>query len=204
MNIKVLFSLAFLLTITTGSTRTTLSKIEELLFIAQNYSEVERSVMLLQANNTIISQVPCISPLFADDFSRISISSMYGNRIHPILNEFKHHSGIDLRGSLGAPVHTTADGVVITTSRSNTLGIYIKIKHSFGFTTIYGHLNKLNINNGDSVRIGQVIGFVGNTGRSTGPHLHYGIKKYGIEQNPLPYCYLYFRWIKMLKSEEKK
>lgn len=179
-------------------------KVERLLCLATNYTQVEKSVMLLDQSCTTISRIPCISPLQAEDLRRIPVSSSYGNRLHPILNEYKHHSGVDLPGQTGENVYATADGVVVEVQYARNIGNYIKIKHSYGFITVYGHLHTMNVARGDSVKIGKIIGQVGSTGRSTGPHLHYGIKKYGTEQNPLPYCYLYLRWQKMLMSEGKK
>lgn len=179
-------------------------RIERLLSMATNYTQVEKTIMLLKYPNPIITSVPCISPLQAEDLRHIPISSSYGQRLHPILQEYRHHSGVDLPGQMGEPVHSVANGRVIATGEASTIGKFIKIKHAYGFTTLYGHLSRIDVNRMDSIHIGQEIGLVGSTGRSTGPHLHYGITKNGIEQNPLPYCYLYLRWQKMLIREGKK
>lgn len=173
-----------------------MGKIEHLLCLARNYSQVEKTVLLLPRNNRFITKVPCISPLRAEDLRHIPISSSYGTRLHPILNEYKHHSGVDLPGTKGEKVYAAADGVVTTANYERLIGNFVKLQHAYGFTTIYGHLDSYCVTKGDSIHIGQVIGYIGSTGRSTGPHLHYGIKKYGKEQNPLPYCYLYLRWLK--------
>lgn len=175
-------------------------KIGQLLSIATNYNQVEKTIMLLKRPNTIITSIPCISPLQAEDLRRIPVSSGYGQRLHPILHEYKHHSGIDLPGQMGERVYSTANGLVIATGESGNIGKYIKIKHAFGFTTLYGHLSKINVSKADSIHIGQVIGLIGDTGRCTGPHIHYGITKNGREQNPLPYCYLYLHWQKYADS----
>ena len=100
-------------------------------------------------------------------------------------------------------VYATADGTVYITGENNTIGKYVRINHAYGFTSVYGHLSEIKVKSTEHIHIGQVIGLVGSTGRSTGPHLHYGIKKNGKEQNPLPYCYLYLHWLKMLNSEGK-
>lgn len=196
-----------ILSILIGPTLTTANrsgKIEQLLYLAQNYNQVEKSIMLLPGKNTIITKVPCISPLRAEDLRQIPVSSSYGARLHPILNEYKHHSGVDLPGKNGESVYATADGIVTEVGNDRLIGNYVRLQHAYGFTTLYGHLKSVCVSARDSIRIGHVIGYVGNTGRSTGPHLHYGIKKYGKEQNPLPYCYLYLRWQKMLIREGKK
>ncbi|MBV4325898.1 M23 family metallopeptidase [Alistipes finegoldii] len=187
-----------------GLTQSGQYKIERLLSIATNYSQVEKTIMLLKYPNTIITSVPCISPLQAEDLRRIPVSSRYGQRLHPILHEYKHHSGIDLPGQMSERVHSTANGLVIATGENRNIGKYVKIKHNFGFITLYGHLSKIKVCKADSIHIGQVIGLVGSTGRSTGPHLHYGITKNGKEQNPLPYCYLYLHWQNVLIREGKK
>lgn len=180
-------------------------KVENLLEISANYNQVHKCLQLVRWESDIITRLPCISPLCTENLLHLPISSKYGSRLHPILNEYKHHSGIDLPGNYGDRVYATANGVVSNAAVTNSpIGTYVKIKHSYGYVTTYGHLSKLDTHQGDTVKIGQTIGFVGSTGRSTGPHLHYGIMKNGREQNPLPYCYLYLEWRKMLNSEGKK
>lgn len=179
------------------------NKIERLLSMTTNYAQVEKTVMLLKQPNTIVYRVPCISPLQAEDLHRIPVSSSYGRRLHPILNEYKHHSGIDLPGTKNECVYATADGTVSYAGENKTIGKYVRLSHAYGFSTVYGHLSEIKVKTAQHVQIGQVIGLVGSTGCSTGPHLHYGIKKNGKEQNPLPYCYLYLRWLKMLNCEGK-
>lgn len=178
--------------------------IERLLNMAENYRQVEQTILLLKRPNPIIDHVPCISPLRAEDFRHLRISSAYGPRLHPLLNEYKHHAGVDLPGDLGEWVYATAEGKVAKVGQAATIGKFIRLRHDYGFMTLYGHLSSIDVTESESVHIGQVIGRVGSTGRSTGPHLHYGVSKNGIEQNPLPYCYLYLRWQKMLIGEGKK
>lgn len=186
-----------------GLTPSGQAKIDKLLSMASNYQQVEKTVMLLMQPNKVITQIPCISPLQAEDLRHIPVSSAYGQRLHPILNEYKHHSGVDLPGILGERVYATADGIVAEVGENKVIGKFVKLTHAYGFTTVYGHLSQIKVIDNETVHIGQVIGLVGNTGRSTGPHLHYGIKKNGKEQNPLPYCYLYLHWLKMLNREGK-
>ena len=183
---------------------TSQTDIERLLNMAGNYRQVEQTILLLKRPNPIIDHVPCISPLRAEDFRHLRISSAYGTRLHPLLNEYKHHAGIDLPGNPGEWVYATAGGMVAKVGRTATIGKFIRLRHDYGFMTLYGHLSSIDVAERDSVHIGQAIGRVGSTGRSTGPHLHYGVSKNGIEQNPLPYCYLYLRWQKMLIGEGKK
>lgn len=179
-------------------------KIERLICLAADYRQVEKAVMLLRDPDPTVMRIPCIPPLRAEDFRKIATSSPYGLRLHPILKEYKHHAGIDLPGKFGQEVYATADGIVLATGQNEGIGKYVRLQHAFGFTTVYGHLSGINVSASDSVHIGQAIGRVGSTGRSTGCHLHYGIRKNGREQDPLPYCYLYLRWRKMSIREGKK
>jgi len=187
-----------------GSTRPQADPADRLLTLATSYRQVEKTIALLKPSVSVITRIPCISPLYSEDPRRISVSSYYGQRLHPLLHEYKHHSGIDLPGDLGEPVHATADGTIIETGETPAIGKFVRIRHAYGFTTLYGHLNEMHVSQSDTVRIGRTIGRVGSSGRSTGPHLHYAVAKNGKEQNPLPYCYLYLNWQKMLNREGKK
>lgn len=117
-------------------------------------------------------------------FSRIS--SPYGYRIHPISGLYEFHTGIDLAAKTGSDVHATADGVVDLASYewNGGYGALIKVDHSFGFKTYYAHLDKLLVKKGDFIRRGQVIAHSGNTGISSGPHLHYEVRFLGSHLNP--------------------
>jgi murein DD-endopeptidase MepM/ murein hydrolase activator NlpD len=108
------------------------------------------------------------SPL---NFKRIS--SNFGIREHPVLGGLRQHNGIDLAAPTGTPVESVGDGTVVRAGWNGGYGKYIEIKHSAGYTTAYAHLSKINVSKGDRVRQGELIGEVGSTGRSTGPHLHY-------------------------------
>lgn len=108
------------------------------------------------------------SPL---NFKRIS--SNFGNRKHPITGDWKMHKGIDLAAPTGTPIESVGDGTVVDARWNGGYGKYIKIKHSAGYETIYGHLSKIGVKKGQKVQQGELIGAVGSTGNSTGPHLHY-------------------------------
>ncbi len=113
------------------------------------------------------------------------ISSYYGYRRDPFTGRRAFHSGIDIVARYGAPVRATADGIVWRVGYSRGLGRYVKIKHKHGFMTVYGHLRKYVVKRGERVKKGEIIGYVGNTGRSTGPHLHYEVRRWGRSLNPL-------------------
>lgn len=113
------------------------------------------------------------------------LSSSYGNRKHPILGYNKFHRGIDFAAPTGTPVFAAGDGIVETAKWNGSYGKYIKIRHNSTFKTAYAHLSKILVRKNKQVFQGQVIGHVGNTGRSTGPHLHYEILVGGKQVNPL-------------------
>lgn len=112
------------------------------------------------------------------------ISSNFGNRTHPILGGTRFHAGIDLAAPTGTPIESVGDGVVTRSGWVSGYGKYIKIKHSAGYETAYGHLSKINVSKGERVKQGEVIGAVGSTGRSTGPHLHYELHFNGSAVHP--------------------
>ena len=104
------------------------------------------------------------------------LSSDFGQRRDPITHRYQHHTGHDWSARTGTPVKATADGIVRSSKYYGTFGNYIEIDHGFGYTTIYGHLSKRKVKRGDRVLRGQIIGSVGNTGKSTASHLHYEIQ----------------------------
>lgn len=128
---------------------------------------------------SMVQQVPIGKPC------RGFISSSYGYRRDPFTGRRAFHAGIDIVSRYGAPVRTTADGIVYKVGYNRFLGRFVKIRHKHGFVTIYGHLRKYVVKRGERVKRGEIIGYVGNTGRSTGPHLHYEIRRWGKTLNPI-------------------
>jgi murein DD-endopeptidase MepM/ murein hydrolase activator NlpD len=115
------------------------------------------------------------------------LTSEYGMRVHPVLGGRRAHKGIDMASPVGTPVHAPADGVVGKAEWFSSYGLYIQIEHGGELQTRYGHLSRLNVAAGQFVHKGDLIGYVGSTGRSTGPHLHYEVRVAGESVNPLPY-----------------
>jgi murein DD-endopeptidase MepM/ murein hydrolase activator NlpD len=113
------------------------------------------------------------------------VTSGFGLRHHPILGGYRVHNGIDLAAPLGTPVVASSDGVVGTADWHGGYGLYIALEHGGGVETRYGHMSRLNVAAGQRVRKGDVIGYVGSTGRSTGPHLHYEVRINGQAVNPV-------------------
>lgn len=143
---------------------------------------------ITSAQKAIVLQIiPNGTPI---KYSRIS--SPFGNRYHPILKKNEFHPGIDLKAGMNTPVKAPADGVVDYTRNgySGGYGNMVKLDHSFGFSTIYAHLNKSIVERGDFVKKGQIIGYSGNSGLSSGPHLHYEIRFLGKTLNP----YHFIKW----------
>lgn len=115
------------------------------------------------------------------------ISSGYGRRRHPVLGYTKMHRGIDFAAATGTPIYAAGDGVILRRYYSSSYGNYISIRHTGTYTTAYAHMSRFRagLRVGSTVKQGQVIGYVGSTGRSTGPHLHYEVLKNGVQINPL-------------------
>lgn len=114
-------------------------------------------------------------------------TSNYGMREHPVLGGLRAHKGIDLAAPIGTPVYATADGVVERADRFSSYGLYVAIDHGAALETRYAHMSRLAVAAGERVKKGEVIGYVGTTGRSTGPHLHYEVRVDGQAVNPIPY-----------------
>ncbi len=120
-------------------------------------------------------------------WSSYRISSRYGWRIHPILHTRRFHDGVDLACPTGTPIHTADKGLVVFVGWQNAYGRTILVDHGSGISTMYAHCSRYAVKKGQTVTRGQVIGYVGSTGWSTGPHLHFGLRKYGKPINPMKF-----------------
>jgi murein DD-endopeptidase MepM/ murein hydrolase activator NlpD len=124
--------------------------------------------------------VPVRKPVTGD----IDLSSPFGVRVDPFVHEAAMHTGLDFRGEFGEPIHATAAGTVTVAGWTGGYGKLVEIDHGNGLATRYGHLSEIDVAVGDKIRIGQVVGKLGSTGRSTGPHLHYETRVNGEAVNP--------------------
>jgi len=113
------------------------------------------------------------------------LTSGFGYRRHPILKRIRFHYGVDLAANKGTPIYAPADGYITYAGRNGGSGLFVKINHKYGFETRYGHMNKIYVRRGQFVKRGDKIGEVGNTGLTTGPHLHYEVLFRGKYLNPL-------------------
>lgn len=152
---------------------------------SKSFDEV---VDLCKNNDEMLKCIPAIQPVSNKNLKQTA--SGYGYRIDPIYKTTKFHSGMDFSANIGTPVYATGDGRVVKVGWESGYGKLIKIDHGFGYMTWYAHLNDYNVRVGQRVVRGEVIGKVGNTGKSTGPHLHYEVHVKGKVVNPVNYYFM--------------
>ncbi|MGB0887258.1 MAG: peptidoglycan DD-metalloendopeptidase family protein [Vicingaceae bacterium] len=136
----------------------------------------------------MLAAIPAIQPVASNDLKRIA--SGYGYRIDPQYKVRKMHHGMDFTAKTGTPIYATGNGKVIRADRkSSGYGNHVRIDHGYGYVTLYAHMNKMNVKEGQNVKRGDVIGYVGNTGKSFGPHCHYEVRKNGEPINPVNFYF---------------
>lgn len=146
-------------------------------------------VELARNKEKMLHSIPAIMPISNKDLKRTA--SGWGFRIHPIEKIRKFHYGMDFTAPVGTDVYASGDGRVVKVIKSKRgYGNYIEIDHGFGYATLYGHLSGFNVIQGQRIRRGEVIGYVGNTGHSSGPHLHYEVHYKGKPVNPQDFYYM--------------
>lgn len=148
---------------------------------AQSQAGIAKPIAGLRASREQVS-IPSRMPL-----GGMTLTSEYGMRVHPVTGRRAAHKGIDLAAPTGTPIFATADGMVSRASWFSSYGLYVSIEHGGEIQTRYAHMSRLNVAEGQRVSKGDVIGYVGSTGRSTGPHLHYEVRVDGAAVNPVPY-----------------
>jgi murein DD-endopeptidase MepM/ murein hydrolase activator NlpD len=149
--------------------------------IAFDKEEKTELYLFLENQKHLLACTPSIWP------TKGWLSSSFGHRISPFTGEREFHDGIDISTRLNAPIVAPADGIVSSVSRGHTSGKTLAIRHGYGVRTIYAHLQKSLVKKGQAVKRGETIALVGNTGRSTGPHLHYEVHVNGVPTNPRRY-----------------
>ena len=152
---------------------------------SKSLDEIQRMAL---DKEVLLSAIPSIQPINNEDLRRMATG--YGWRTDPFTKTRRKHKGMDFSAPTGTPIYATSDGKVIRVDgRAPGYGKHIRIDHGFGYVTLYAHLSQYNVRRGQEVKRGDVIGFVGNTGRSVAPHLHYEIRKDGVAVNPINFYY---------------
>ncbi len=143
---------------------------------------------LAEEKQKLLAAIPAIQPVNNEDLTRMA--SGYGWRSDPFTKVRKFHYGMDFTAPRGTPVYATGDGVVARADNGSAgYGMHIRLNHGYGYTSLYAHLSKYNVRKGQKVKRGDLIGFVGSTGRSQAPHLHYEVFKDGERINPINFYY---------------
>jgi murein DD-endopeptidase MepM/ murein hydrolase activator NlpD len=151
----------------------------ELSLLESSMSEVRYTV---EARSEELQRIPTMRPIPGG-----IVSSGFGRRIDPFTDQYRMHRGVDFQARMGTKVYAPAGGRVVLAGRSGGLGRVVKLEHGNGVTTVYGHLLKASVKVGENVERGQVIGLVGNSGRSTSSHLHYEVLVKGNHVDPSDY-----------------
>ena len=158
---------------------------KQLYLQSKSFDEI---IGLAKNKSKMLASIPAIQPVANKDLKRMT--SGYGYRIHPIYKTRKMHYGMDYSAKVGTEIYATGDGVISKVKRSKRgYGNYVKINHGFGYETLYAHMSKYIVKKGQKVKRGEVIGYVGNTGISTAPHLHYEVRKDNKKINPVNFYF---------------
>ena len=147
---------------------------------------LDEIVKLAKEKKEMLAAIPAIIPVKKGDFY---VASGYKMRMHPILKINKFHKGMDFTAPKGTPVYASGNGKIHRAQRSSTFGKVIYIDHGYGYKTIYAHLSKMVVKRGQEIKRGDLIGYVGNTGLSVAPHLHYEVHKNDRAVNPINFYY---------------
>jgi murein DD-endopeptidase MepM/ murein hydrolase activator NlpD len=151
----------------------------------QSYQEIAG---FIKNKEQLLAATPAIQPLSNADLKRIA--SGFGYRIDPVYKTVKFHAGLDFSAPQGTPIYATANGVVKTAANlANGYGNHVIINHGYGYETLYGHMFRIKVKGGQRVKRGEIIGWVGNTGKSTAPHCHYEVHKNGTRLDPVYFFY---------------
>ena len=151
----------------------------------KSYNEIAD---LLKNKEKLLVSTPAIQPVSNKDLTRVA--SGFGYRIDPIYKTVKLHAGLDFAAPQGTPIYATANGTVtVAGNTGNGYGNHVVINHGYGYETLYGHMVKVKARVGQQIKRGEVIGYVGSTGKSTGPHCHYEVHKNGQKIDPVYFFY---------------
>jgi murein DD-endopeptidase MepM/ murein hydrolase activator NlpD len=150
-------------------------------FQMDSYGAIEK---LINNQEAKLASLPAIQPVSNKQLNRVA--SGYGMRIDPVYGTPKMHKGLDFTAAQGTPIYATGDGIVITAEgAAGGYGNHVEINHGYGYQTLYGHMVRIKVRRGQRIKRGEIIGWVGSTGKSTGPHCHYEVKINGANVNPV-------------------
>lgn len=163
-----------------------MDKLSKQLYVqSKSYDELWQ---LVKNKATMLASIPAIQPISNKDLTRLA--SGFGMRIHPIYKTAKMHEGMDFTAPIGTDIYATGDGTVESVEMEGRgYGNNVIINHGYGYQTLYAHLSKVKVARGAKVKRGDIIGLVGSTGSSTGPHLHYEVRKNTKAVNPINFYY---------------
>lgn len=154
-------------------------------FQEKSYAQINE---FIKNKELLLAATPAIQPVSNTTLKRVA--SGFGHRIDPIYKTPRFHAGLDFTAPQGTPIYATANGVAkIAGNKGNGYGNYVVINHGYGYETLYGHMYRVKVKVGEGVKRGEVIGYVGSTGKSTGPHCHYEVHKHGQRIDPVYFFY---------------
>lgn len=157
---------------------------KQLYIQSKSFDEV---IKMAKNKEQMLSCIPAIQPISGKDLKHEP--SGFGMRMHPIYKYAKFHAGMDFTAKPGTLIYATGDGTVEKAEYNSGYGNHVVINHGYGYSTLYGHMEKMNVYVGKKVKRGEIIGYVGNTGLSAGPHIHYEVHKNGEAVNPVNFYY---------------
>lgn len=153
---------------------------------SKSYDEV---IKLAEGKEKLLASIPAIMPISIKDLK--GTPSGFGYRTHPIYKIVKMHTGMDFNAAVGTPIYATGDGVVERAdAEASGYGNHVVINHGFGYETLYAHMSQILVKAGQEIKRGEIIGKVGSTGTSSGPHCHYEVIRNGDKVNPVSYYFL--------------
>lgn len=168
------------------STNEKLDRLTKAAYIqSKSFDEIE---VMVKNKIDMLASIPAILPVSLKD-KKVHKSSGFGYRIHPIYKTRKFHAGVDFSGPIGTPIYATGNGKVIKVGTDSGYGKHVIIDHGYSYKTHYAHMSAYTVKRGQKVKRGEIIGFLGNSGRSTGPHCHYEVLKNDIAVNPINYFF---------------
>jgi murein DD-endopeptidase MepM/ murein hydrolase activator NlpD len=168
------------------STSKKLNELKKELYVqSKSYDEL---ILLVKNKESMLENLPAIQPVLNKDLTRMA--SGFGWRIDPVYHSRRFHAGMDFTAPIGTDIFATANGTISGAGWKQGYGNCVEIDHGYGYVTLYGHMSAIKVRVGEKVKRGEVIGLVGSTGKSTGPHLHYEVHYKGQIMNPQNYYYL--------------